>query len=204
MGHSMISTLIQFSLPAWVAELVAGWRTPLDSAEDRMRLAIGLAEENMKRQTGGPFGAAVFERDSGVLVAVGVNLVVASQCSIAHAEMLALALAQGKRRTFDLAAPGIPAHELVTSAEPCAMCFGALPWSGVARLVCGARSEDVESIGFEEGPKPVGWIEQLEARGISVLTDVCRNESQHLVRRYGEAGGPIYNPGGRRRGEHLG
>jgi len=200
----MISTIVQLALPSWVPDFIAEKGSPFSSAEERMRLAIGLAEENVRQQTGGPFGAAVFERDSGVLVAAGVNLVVPSRCSIAHAEMLALALAQAKRGTYDLAAPGMPAHELVTSAEPCAMCFGALPWSGIARVVCGARAEDAESIGFDEGPKPDEWIAELEARGIAVVTDVCRSEARALLRRYAEAGGAIYNPARRGRGDHPG
>jgi hypothetical protein len=31
--------------------------------------------------------------------------------------------------------------------------FGAVPWSGVRRLACGARDEDASDIGFDEGPK---------------------------------------------------
>ena len=71
-----------------------------------MELAIALARENARRGSGGcPFGAAVFERDTGRLVAVGVNAVMASGLSLAHAEMLALALAQRARGRFDLGDP---------------------------------------------------------------------------------------------------
>ena len=74
-----------------------GHRAPGDvlaDREDRMRLAIRLASENVARGTGGPFGAAVIERDTGRVVSVGVNVVVPSGCSLAHAEAMALALAQ--------------------------------------------------------------------------------------------------------------
>ena len=54
-----------------------------------------------------------------------------------------------------LGRPDQPARELVASTEPCAQCFGATPWSGVRRLVCGARgSEDARAIGFERGTEP--------------------------------------------------
>ena len=43
------------------------------------------------------------------------------------------------------------ADEMVASTQPCAMCLGATPWSGIRRLVCGARDEDAEEIGFDEG-----------------------------------------------------
>ena len=159
-----------------------------------MRLVIRLAEQNVRRKTGGPFAAAVFEAASGRLVAVGVNIVVAAHCSSAHAEILALSLAQQKLGTYDLRAAGVPAHELVTSVEPCAMCLGAVPWSGVRRLVCGARGEDACAIGFDEGAKPADWVRALESRGIEVQRDVLRAAAVAVLRRYVEEGGVLYNP----------
>jgi tRNA(Arg) A34 adenosine deaminase TadA len=182
-------------LPHWTAGWLrrAGRRFP--SREARMRLVIGLSRENVARGSGGPFGAAVFERDGGRLVAVGVNRVLASGCSHAHAEMLALALAQRVRGGWDLGAPGLPAHELVSSSEPCAMCCGALPWAGVRSLVCGARACDAEAIGFDEGDKPARWAAALARRGISVRRDVCRAEAREVLREYAIRGGTIYGPG---------
>ena len=63
------------SLPAWVRDAVS-YDVAFTSDEEKMRLAIRLADENLARGTGGPFGAAVFERDSGQLISVGVNSVV--------------------------------------------------------------------------------------------------------------------------------
>ena len=37
------------------------------------------------------------------------------------------------------------AFELVTTTEPCAMCLGAIPWSGLSSVVCGARDQDAVS-----------------------------------------------------------
>jgi tRNA(Arg) A34 adenosine deaminase TadA len=178
-------------LPRWVAGFVEarlGGRR-LREAELRMELAIALARENARRGSGGPFGAAVFERDTGRLVAVGVNAVVASGLSLAHAEMLALSFAQRARGRFDLGDPSLPTHELVTSSEPCAMCFGAIPWSGVRQLVCGARASDAEAIGFDEGPKPARWAQALERRGIAVVRDIRRAEARAVLREYA---GPLY------------
>ena len=181
----------ELRLPAWVPALVRAHPAPLRGASARMRLAIALARENAVRG-GGPFGAAVFERASGRLVAVGVNRVLASRCSHAHAELVALALAERAVGGFDLGAPGLPAHELVASSEPCAMCFGAIPWSGVRSLVCGARAADAEAIGFDEGPKPARWPTALERRGIAVRRDVLRAEARAVLRLYAVEGGAIY------------
>lgn len=157
-----------------------------------MGFAIELAATNVARGTGGPFGAAVFEHHTGQLVAIGVNVVEATGCSHAHAEMAALANAQQTVGNFNLGAEGMPEHELATSCEPCAMCYGAIPWSGVRRVLCGARASDAEAIGFDEGAKPTTWVVELKKRGISVVRDLCRKEAVAVLQHYKAVGGAIY------------
>jgi tRNA(Arg) A34 adenosine deaminase TadA len=182
-----------FNLPGWAELSMRRQKMPLVSRKDRMHFVIGLAKENVEHGTGGPFGAAVFEAKSGTLVSIGVNVVVSANCSHSHAEMAALANAQKELENFDLGAPGLSEHELVTSCEPCSMCYGAIPWSGVRRVVCGARGKDAEAIGFDEGPKPKNWVSVLEARTISVIQDVCRKEAVAVFQEYKKRGGLIYN-----------
>jgi tRNA(Arg) A34 adenosine deaminase TadA len=179
-------------LPGWVDGLVSrgdAYATP----EDRMRIVVELSRLNVRKGTGGPFGASVFERESGRLVAPGVNLVVGSGCSVFHAEMVAIMLAQKTMGTFDLGGEGVPPCELVASTEPCAMCLGATPWSGVRSLVTGARDEDARAVGFDEGAKMAEWSSSLEDRGISVRLDVLREEAAAVLQEYAELGGEIYN-----------
>jgi len=178
--------------PQWLRDYTRE-TPPLAGDEARMARVIGAARENVARGDGGPFAAGVFERDSGVLVALGVNMVATAGLSILHAEMMAVSLAQKKIGSFDLGANGLPAHDLVTSAAPCAMCLGAVPWSGVTRLVCGARGEDVEAVGFDEGAKPAEWRRELEKRGIEVVADVMRAEAAAILKDYAAKGGEIYN-----------
>lgn len=187
-----MKTELAVRLPAWLRDMAETNDLCLDSTEARMRFVVGLARRNVERKTGGPFAAAVFESDSGRLVAAGVNLVEASNCSIAHAEMIAVALAQQALEHYDLGADRI-ARELVSSTEPCAMCLGAIPWSGVRRVVCGARGEDACGIGFDEGAKPPNWVAALQERGIEVARDVLRSESRAVLQTYLDSGGPIYN-----------
>lgn len=158
-----------------------------------MRFVIAAARRNIEEKTGGPFAAAVFEHETGKLVSLGVNLVVSRNSSILHAEMVAIMLAQQQLGTYDLGDPGMPAHELLSSAEPCAMCFGALPWSGVRYVATSAQSEDAKSIGFDEGAKPENWIAELESRGIEVRTDVNREQAREVLLLYQQSGGRIYN-----------
>lgn len=158
-----------------------------------MGLAIRLARLNLEHGTGGPFGAAIFNPATGMLVSAGINLVVASKCSIAHAEIVAIAIAQQILGSHDLGATEMPSLQLVTSAEPCAMCLGAIPWSGLRSVVCGARDEDIRAIGFDEGPKTPDWPMALEARGIAVVRDVGREDARKVLQDYLASGKPIYN-----------
>ncbi len=182
------------TLPGWFEGRAAKPQT-IPSIEDRMKFVIDLARENIRHRTGGPFGAAVFDA-AGNLISAGVNLVETANCSILHAEMVAIALAQKALGRYDLSDGNRLAYELVTATEPCAMCFGAVPWSGVNRLVCGARDADARAIGFDEGPKLVRWQEALAERGIAVVSDVLRKEAAEVLQEYLASGGTIYNAAG--------
>jgi tRNA(Arg) A34 adenosine deaminase TadA len=122
-----------------------------------------------------------------------MNLVVPSSCSVAHAEMVAIMIAQQVAGDFDLGGGGKPAYELYASTEPCAMCLGATPWSGVRGLLCGARDEDARAVGFDEGAKLPDWIAALEEIGISVKRDVLREDAARVLFDYADGGGEIYN-----------
>lgn len=178
-------------LPEWMEER-AGKDITITTIEGRMEFVIGLSRDNVVHRTGGPFGAAIFDA-AGNLVSAGVNIVETSSCSILHAEMIAIALAQKSLGRYDLSDGGRLRYELVSSTEPCSMCFGAIPWSGVSSLVCGARDADARAIGFEEGPKLANWQEALTERGIAVVRDVLRKEAATVLQDYLAAGGTIYN-----------
>jgi tRNA(Arg) A34 adenosine deaminase TadA len=181
------------TLPSWLPEALPPAETLFPAVEDRMRLVIDLARRHVDQGTGGPFAAGIFDLENdGKLIAPGVNLVLSAGTSVAHAEMVAILFAQQSLGHYDLGAGG-RRLELVTSTEPCAMCYGAVPWSGVRSLVCGARRSDASRIGFDEGEKPTNWIAALRGRGIAVERDVLRREATTLLETYGKNGGFIYN-----------
>jgi tRNA(Arg) A34 adenosine deaminase TadA len=180
-------------LPDWLEPFLAAWNDSLDGDESRMKLAIALSSENVSRGTGGPFGAIVVAEDGHRLLGAGVNLVTTLALSIAHAEMVALSLAQSTCKDWNLGSQG--PVQLVTSCEPCAMCFGAVPWSGVSSLLWGARKSDAEAAGFDEGDKPPDWPATLERRGIGVRGEVLRQEAAAVLARYASGDGAIYHPG---------
>jgi tRNA(Arg) A34 adenosine deaminase TadA len=184
------SVLIEY--PAWVDEAI-DWDQQYESDEDRMRLAIAVARENVERGTGGPFGAAIFETISGRLVSVGMNSVVRLNNCTLHGEMVAFMMAQQKVGSYTLNNPGLPRHELYTSCEPCAMCLGTTLWSGVQRVVYGATREDATILNFEEGPVFPESYKYLEDRGIEIVRNVMRDEARAVLELYRAKSGRIYN-----------
>ena len=158
-----------------------------------MSLAIRLSQLNVEQGTGGPFGAAVFDADSGSLTSIGMNLVVTHNNSTLHAEMVALMMAQMRVRSYSLRSTGQPERHLYTSCDPCAMCLGAILWSGVSRIVAGATREDARALGFEEGPVFPESYDYLEDRGVAIQRGVLGDEAASVLRAYGESDGVIYN-----------
>lgn len=174
---------ITFHLPDWIDEVVDRER-PYRTDEERIGLAIELARQNVLRDTGGPFGAAVFESDSGRLVAAGVNVVTPQEISVLHAEITALIAAHKARRSHSLRAPGLPDHDLATSCAPCAMCLGATLWSGVRRLLIAASRDDAMDLGFDEGPVFPQSYEYLEERGVRIVPDLRREDARAVFELY--------------------
>ena len=185
-------TEIRITNPIWVRDVV-DFHRPYPDDDARVRVAIALARENVARATGGPFGAAVFEAESGRLVAVGTNGVVRLNNSSAHAEVVALMMAEAALGSFTLHEDGKARHELFSSCEPCAMCLGATLWSGVSRLVFAATREDATRLSFDEGPVFPESYAYLERRGIAIERGRLRAEANAVFDLYLERGGPIYN-----------
>jgi tRNA(Arg) A34 adenosine deaminase TadA len=183
---------VEIVYPEWV-DSIARWDEPYESSEDKMRLAIAVSQANVDRGDGGPFGAAIFELESGRLVSLGMNSVVRFNNCTLHGEMVAFMMAQQRVGSFTLNSPSLPAHELYTSCEPCAMCLGATLWSGVRRVVYGAAREDASRLNFEEGPVFPESYRYLEARGIEIVRNVLRDEARAVLDAYRAKSGKIYN-----------
>lgn len=183
---------VHIEYPAWVDDVVE-WDRAYRTDEDRMQLAIAVARANAEAGTGGPFGAAIYESESGRLVSVGMNSVVRLNNCTLHGEMMAFMMAQQRLGSFTLKASGLPRHEMHTSCEPCAMCLGTTLWSGVQRLVCGAAREDASLLNFEEGPVFPESYRYLEERGIEIVHNVMRGEARAVLELYRKNNGRIYN-----------
>ena len=160
-----------------------------------MALVIRLSELNVERRTGGPFAAGVFETETGRLISVGVNQVLSSCVSSAHAKSVR-SLAQKRLKTFDLGSDNLVDHQLVVNWCPCVMCYGAIIWSGVTSVVTNVGPEMEEITGFDEGPLHPMWREELSSRGIELQENVMWSEALKVFEKYRDSGATVYNARG--------
>ena len=108
-----------------------------------MELAICSARAGMRRGRGGPFGACIVR---GLrVVACAHNSVLTSHDPTAHAEINAIRAAARKLKTFNLRG-----HVIYATTEPCPMCFAAIHWARLDRVVYGTAIADVRKRGFNE------------------------------------------------------
>jgi len=188
------NTGFTLGLPDWAVDELNELPGYFSTREDRMAAVIQFSRMNFQRRTGGPFAAGVFERDTGRLIVIGVNRVVPFNCSSAHAEVIAISLAQKHLGVYDLGAAGLPVHQIVVNWRPCAMCFGAVLWSGVRSLVIAGDGPELEEItGFDEGPVHPEWRSELERRGIELVEDVLREEAIEVYKEFSASREFVYN-----------
>ncbi|PLX03610.1 MAG: tRNA-specific adenosine deaminase [Marinilabiliales bacterium] len=115
----------------------------MNESKDFMELAIDLAEVNIIKQDGGPFGAVVVKDD--VIVGKGSNHVTLNNDPTAHAEIEAIRDACKTLNTFNL-----EGCEIYASCEPCPMCLGAIYWSRIGKLYYGATKDDASKADFDD------------------------------------------------------
>ncbi|KAK2402926.1 hypothetical protein P8452_09117 [Trifolium repens] len=106
--------------------------------EDRdhkfLRVAIEEAYKAVECGDGRPYGAVIVRNDEVVVSCH--NMVLRNKDPTAHAEITAIREASLKLDQISLAD-----CEIYASCEPCPMCFGAIHFSRIKRLVYGATAE---------------------------------------------------------------
>jgi len=189
---------LTISLPQWLVKYEDSLEsTEFQTEEEMMKVAIDISARNVQHG-GGPFGCAIFERNRDTkktkLFATGANRVVQLNNCCLHGETVAIQFALQRKKNFSLGAKEGDKvdYVLCTSCEPCAMCMGAVFWSGVSEMVCGATKDDAERIGFDEGPVYPQSYKDLEKTGTVVKRNVLRKEAASVLEHYGKVG-VIYN-----------
>jgi tRNA(Arg) A34 adenosine deaminase TadA len=150
-------------------------------AIEQSRAAIG------KGQT--PFGAVIVrgEGEHAELVIAAHNVVFETTDITAHGEVNAIRLACRKLGTIDLRGCTI-----YSSTEPCPMCFSAIHWAGMKRIVFGAAIADAKRAGFNELSIS---NEEMKARGgspVEVVGGVMKEEAAAVFEEFLARGAKVY------------
>ena len=129
------------------------------SLDDHAWLRAAFAVARAARESGNhPFGAILIGRDGRLLMEQGNGYAVEGGDMTAHAERLLATRASKAHRPAFLAA-----CTMYVSAEPCAMCAGAIYWAGIGRVVYGQSESDLRA---QTGDHPENPTLALPCRAI--------------------------------------
>ncbi|AKL97697.1 nucleoside deaminase [Endomicrobium proavitum] len=108
-----------------------------------IEISIKVAEGNVLKNLGGPFGAVVVK--NGKVIAAAGNSVTKKNDPTAHAEIEAIRKAAKKLKTFDLSS-----CEIYSSCKPCPMCLSAIYWANIKKIYYAANSKAAARAGFRD------------------------------------------------------
>ena len=151
-----------------------------------MKLAIDKARETMNLNYGGPFGAAIIDKDGNV-VAVSSNSVLKDNDPTAHAEVNAIREACKKLNTYDLSD-----CVLYATGHPCPMCLSAIIWSNIKKVYYGCRPADAEKIGFRDDFIYRFINDGLKEKEVLEILELDHDECVKLFDEYEKSGKVIY------------
>lgn len=148
-----------------------------------MKQAKENAENGIKNNEGGPFGAVILDK-SGNIISNGNNMVLKNNDPTAHAEIVAIRNACKKLNTFDLSN-----LILYTSCEPCPMCLSAIIWSNIKTVYYACSKEDAAEIGFRDND----IYDFIKGKNKMLnLTQIDRDECIKTFEEYKNKNGFIY------------
>lgn len=151
---------------------------------DFMRIAKENAENGLRANEGGPFGAVIVDKNNNI-IANGNNKVLINNDPTAHAEILAIREACKKLHTYDLSN-----YIIYTSCEPCPMCLSAIIWSNIKEVYYGCTKKDAANIGFRDD----AIYDFLNGKNIDLINmkQIDREECIKIFDEYKENNGIIY------------
>ena len=151
--------------------------------EEIMKAAAEMAEFTSTNNIGGPFGAAVTDKDGNV-IAISSNTVLHNSDPTCHAEMNAIRLAAKHLGTHDLSGCSIYA-----TGAPCPMCLSAILWANIDKLYISGLPEDAAAIGFRDD-----WMfdylanNKVNSTDVLEVEEVDRSIAQSLYSSYAKDG----------------
>jgi tRNA(Arg) A34 adenosine deaminase TadA len=150
---------------------------------DLLRQSFDVAKRS--RENGDhPFGSVLGDANGKLLMAQGNGYSSEGGDRTAHAERL---LASRAAKTYDLAE--LATMTLYSSAEPCAMCAGAIYWAGIGRVVFGQTEKGLkEQTGdHDENPTldlPCDIVFRAGQRPTEIVGPLLEEEAAQLQKDY--------------------
>jgi tRNA(Arg) A34 adenosine deaminase TadA len=141
-----------------------------------MRLAINEARRNLSKMAGGPFGACIVKGNK--IISVARNTVLKNDASC-HAEINAIRLASKKLKTHDLSG-----CRIYSTTEPCPMCFSAIHWARIDKIIYGNNINNAKKIGFNELCISNVSMKKLGKAKIKIVRGILRKECNKLHREW--------------------
>lgn len=159
---------------------------PITDADRRfLRLAIDKAREGV-RAGQSPFGAVIVK--NGEVVCAVHNVVWETTDITAHAEVHAIRKACRRLGTVDLSG-----CTLYSSTEPCPMCFAAIHWAKIDRVVFGTTIADAQEAGFNELTISNEQMKHLGGSPVEVEGEVLKDEAREAFALFAEvSAGKLY------------
>jgi tRNA(Arg) A34 adenosine deaminase TadA len=129
-----------------------------------------------------PFGACIV-RD-GEIISCEHNRVWETTDITAHAEVTAIREACRKLGTVDLSGCTI-----YSTTEPCPMCFSAIHWARIDRIIFGTSIRDAADAGFNELAISNQELKENSCSHIQIVGGFMRDENLELVREFAKQPG---------------
>lgn len=148
---------------------------------DERLLRASFAVARRSREAGDhPFGSVLADKDGNILREQGNGYTSEGNDRTAHAEKLLSSWA-----AKHLSLEQLRDCTLYTSAEPCAMCSGAIYWAGIGRVVFGQTERDLkEQTGaHEENPTldlPCHTVFEAGQRPTEIVGPLLTEEAAEL------------------------
>jgi tRNA(Arg) A34 adenosine deaminase TadA len=142
--------------------------------EDRkfMQMAIDKAKEGVDKGQS-PFGACIVK--NGKVIACDHNIVWESTDITAHAEIHAIRNACKKINSIDLSGTTI-----YSTCEPCPMCFTAIHWARIDKIIYGAAIEDAGRFGFNELKVSNQMLKEMGLSNVEITGGFMKKECIEL------------------------
>lgn len=137
-----------------------------------MQLAIDKAAEGINKGQS-PFAACIVK--DGEVIACDHNTVLLTTDITAHGEVHAIRNACKKINNIHL-----EGCTIYSTCEPCPMCFTAIHWARIDKIIYGARIEDAAHFGFNELKVSNFHLKEKGGSKVEIHADFMRDECKKL------------------------